>query len=201
MRKYILVDTENVSMDSLRGIEYLSENDCIILFISGYSCLHYTDTRLKKLNYKCKLHKIQVKTGEKNSLDFQLVTYLGILIGEHKHIGLQGKEYYIVSHDMGFLSSINLLNSCSVEVSLIPNLRSCLGENFNKDITKEEYLFENLSKIFRPITVQKILLACSDCTDIIDVKNSLLNAFNFNPSVYMQSESIFKEYFNHSKTA
>ena len=146
MSKYILIDTENVSIDSLKGIEYLCENDCVILFISGYSRLHYTDVRLNNLNYKCKLHKIQIKTGEKNSLDFQLVTYLGMLIGEHKHLGCQEKEYYIVSRDMGFISSINLLNSCSIKVDLIPNLRSCLGCYVTTGVTKEEYLFENLSK-------------------------------------------------------
>ena len=54
--------------------------------------------------------KVFVDTGTKNSLDFQLVSYLGFVIGEHKEAD---NHYYIVSKDRGYLSSINLLINCS----------------------------------------------------------------------------------------
>lgn len=205
MRKYILIDTENVNLSSLKGIEHLDVNDCVILFLSNHSELHYLNSRLNKLNYRCKLQKIHIQTGTKNSLDFQLVTYLGMLIGEHKHLKIEDNEYYIVSRDQGFISSINLLKSCEVNVELIPSMIYALNNDEiilrNKRIVQEEILYKELYWKFRPVTVQKILAASEDCSNIEELKVALLKAFNYNPCVYNQVKPYFNTYYSALKIA
>lgn len=93
----ILVDYENVSTtDGLKGVEYLNENDTIIIFYS--QCCEkiraeYIDM-IEKSQCKFKTYKL-AKTG-KNALDFYIAVECGIL-------GVQGeKQISIISKDKGF---------------------------------------------------------------------------------------------------
>ena len=60
----------------------------------------------------------------------------------------------------------------------------------------EEMLYKDLRTIFRGKTVKKILTAINDseCEDLLDIEIELLKTFN-NPSVYKESEDIFKKYY------
>lgn len=86
MGKYILIDTENVNVASLAGVEKLKEEDRIFLFLSNNSRNHYNDKNLQKIKTNASVQQIQVMSGIKNSLDFQLVSFLGLMIGEHRHL-------------------------------------------------------------------------------------------------------------------
>lgn len=194
MGKYILVDTENVNLNCLKGIEKLTCYDRVFLFLSEVSKRHYTNEKIDNFITAAEIQKINVASGTKNSLDFQLVSVLGLLIGEHKHLKLSN-EYYIVSKDKGFVSSINLLNGYTnkVNINLVSNLMNIFA--FSK-LQIEEMLYKDLRTIFRGKTVKKILTAINDseCEDLLDIEIELLKTFN-NPSVYKESEDIFKKYY------
>lgn len=95
---YYLVDFENVKTDGIKDLKGLKEGDELIIFYSE-TCKNITLDVLDsffKLNVKCRSFKVNV--GTKNALDFQLASYLGYLIGQHK----SSTGYHIVSNDKGF---------------------------------------------------------------------------------------------------
>lgn len=93
----ILVDYENVSTtDGLKGVEYLSENDTLIIFYS-LCCekirAEYIEM-IEKSNCEFRTYKL-ARTG-KNALDFYIAVECGVL-------GVQGeKQISIISKDKGF---------------------------------------------------------------------------------------------------
>lgn len=93
----ILVDYENVSTtDGLKGVEYLNENDTLIIFYS--QCCEkiraeYIDM-IEKSQCEFKTYKL-ARTG-KNALDFYIAVECGVL-------GSRGeKQISIISKDKGF---------------------------------------------------------------------------------------------------
>lgn len=93
----ILVDYENVSTtDGLKGVEYLNENDTLIIFYS--QCCEKIRAEyiemIEKSQCEFKTYKL-ARTG-KNALDFYIAVECGIL-------GVQGeKQISIISKDKGF---------------------------------------------------------------------------------------------------
>ena len=93
----ILVDYENVNaIDGLKGVEYLNENDKLILFYSQ-SCekirAEYIDM-IEKSQCEFRTYKL-ARTG-KNALDFYIAVECGIL-------AVQGeRQISIISKDKGF---------------------------------------------------------------------------------------------------
>ena len=122
----ILVDYENVSStDGLKGVEYLNENDTLIIFYS--QCCEkirgeYIDM-IEKSQCKFKTYKL-AKTG-KNALDFYIAVECGIL-------GVQGERpISIISKEKGFSAVSDFFRiqkesdgvivrvSCNVENALV----------------------------------------------------------------------------------
>lgn len=86
MKRIYLVDTENVNINALAACNNLNKDDLIILFVTEMTNLcQFSDIKLRNINSKANILKIYVQTGTKNSLDFQLVSYLGFIIGERKN--------------------------------------------------------------------------------------------------------------------
>lgn len=166
MKRYFLVDMENVHFNGLFGIGSLTENDTIILFLTSQCKKDYGIIDLYKSKYKCNILTMDVECGGKNALDFQLVSYLGLLIGDNKN---QGK-YYIVSKDKGFKSSINLLSNCSkCSLKLIPNIKS-LNKNYNDSCIESiiKSLDKQFSKRKTSLNIIGILMASDNKYDAIN---------------------------------
>lgn len=96
-----LIDTENVQTKFVQLIDRLNNEDTIMLFMNKDKhnmSLHIDDV----LNINSKNVTIEIVDccsgkAKKNSLDFQLVSYLGYIISK------QGNQrYVIVSNDSGF---------------------------------------------------------------------------------------------------
>jgi len=94
-----LVDYENQLGTALEGISHIrfKKSDEIILFYSkkAESITMELHRELEQIN--AKKQYIKVESGAPNSLDFQLVSYLGSRINQNPEI-----KYYIISKDKAF---------------------------------------------------------------------------------------------------
>lgn len=92
-----LIDFENVRSDGLRGVNWLSEHDTVVIFYSNNADTLTFEAMDMILNSNAVIRKFKIARGGKNALDFQLATYLGFLIHENTN-----PYFYIISRDNGF---------------------------------------------------------------------------------------------------
>lgn len=191
MKRIFLVDTENVNITALSSANKLNEEDIIILFVTEKTNLfQFGRDKLKCLNTKSNILKIDVTTGVKNSLDFQLVSYLGLIIGQHRY---EANNYYIVSKDRGFLSSINLLENCTdYKIELI----NSISELFQEDDDADNMIDKFIKKGFRPKTAIKMTLILAGAKSLLDAQDRFLIEFGGNFTVLYRCIDILEEYYN-----
>lgn len=189
MKKIFLVDTENVNLEALAGANKLDKEDMIILFVTQMTNIcQFKDRKIEELNIKANVLKIHVLTGTKNSLDFQLVSYLGLLMGEHRD---EDNAYYIVSKDKGFLSAINLLENCTkYKISLVPSIYAL------NILDKCDFLERVRDAGFTIRTGRKLYLIVQNLDKYKDIHKQLNIAFGGNKSVVESLESVVKDYIN-----
>lgn len=191
MKRIFLVDTENVNITALSSANKLNEEDIIILFVTEKTNLfQFGRDKLKCLNTKSNILKIDVTTGVKNSLDFQLVSYLGLIIGQHRY---EANNYYIVSKDRGFLSSINLLENCTdYKIELI----NSISELFQEEDDVDNMIDKFIKKGFRPKTAIKMTLILAGAKSLLDAQDRFLIEFGGNFTVLYRCIDILEEYYN-----
>ena len=79
---YYFIDYENVHADGFIGIENLSENDVICVMYTEQSKTFSLELVEKIVRQRARLESYKAGTGAKNSLDFQLASYLGYMIAK-----------------------------------------------------------------------------------------------------------------------
>ena len=127
MKMVFLVDGDNNIGTGLRGIEMLSEQDTVLIFYQKGLAL----TKIEKLcGTSCaNIQYIESVRGGKNSIDFQIITELGVLVGRH-----EADYAYVISQDKGYAASIEALRSryadAFEEVALRPSIEECLHLSF-----------------------------------------------------------------------
>lgn len=191
MKRIFLVDTENVNITALSSANKLNEEDIIILFVTERTNLfQFGRDKLKCLNTKSNILKIDVTTGVKNSLDFQLVSYLGLIIGQHRY---EANNYYIVSKDRGFLSSINLLENCTDhKIQLIKSI----SELFEEDDEVDNMIDRFIEKGFRAKTAIKMTLILAGSKSLLDAQDRFLIEFGGNFTILYRCIDILEDYYN-----
>ena len=191
MKRIFLVDTENVNITALSSANKLNEEDIIILFVTERTNLfQFGRDKLKCLNTKSNILKIDVTTGVKNSLDFQLVSYLGLIIGQHRY---EANNYYIVSKDRGFLSSINLLENCTDhKIQLIKSI----SELFEEDDEVDNMIDKFIEKGFRAKTAIKMTLILAGSKSLLDAQDKILIEFGGNFTILYRCIDILEDYYN-----
>ncbi len=98
-----LIDYENVRTSAFNGLEDLDENDRVIIFYTNNSD-NLTFSLMQRLTEsRAAIEYKKVSCGGKNSLDFQLCSYLGYLIGKSSDT-----RFCIVSRDKGFFTMLSL---------------------------------------------------------------------------------------------
>ncbi|MDE6911465.1 MAG: hypothetical protein K2P44_13520 [Lachnospiraceae bacterium] len=115
---YYFIDYENVHADGFIGIEKLGENDIICVMYTEQSKAFSLELVEKIARQKVKLESYKAGTGAKNSLDFQLASYLGYMIAKSS-----GADdcFYIVSRDTGFNHLVDFWAERGAEVKRIVN--------------------------------------------------------------------------------
>lgn len=191
MKRIFLVDTENVNITALSSANKLNEEDIIILFVTERTNLfQFGRDKLKCLNTKSNILKIDVTTGVKNSLDFQLVSYLGLIIGQHRY---EANNYYIVSKDRGFLSSINLLENCTDhKIQLIKSI----SELFEEEDEVDNMIDKFIEKGFRAKTAIKMTLILAGAKSLLDAQDRFLIEFGGNFTILYRCIDILEDYYN-----
>ncbi len=108
-----LVDLENTGLAGLTGIDELSRNDKVIVFYGTRTGSIAFDKHVELTKAKAEVTYTKTERVAKNYLDFQLVTYLGYLIGSG-----QERVYYIISKDKGYDSCIEFWKKTDKQVTI-----------------------------------------------------------------------------------
>ena len=124
MKMIFLVDGDNNIGTGLKGIEMLSEQDTVLLF---YQKEGLALSKIQKLcaGTPADVQDIESVRGGKNSIDFQIITELGVLVGKR-----EADYAYVISQDKGYAASIEALRAryadAFQEVDLRPSIEECL---------------------------------------------------------------------------
>ena len=124
MKMIFLVDGDNNISTGLKGLDMLSEQDAVLVF---YQKTGLALSKIQKLcaGTKADVQYIESVRGGKNSIDFQIITELGVLVGKRE------AEYaYVISQDKGYAASIDALRAryadAFQEVALRPSIEECM---------------------------------------------------------------------------
>lgn len=173
MCKYFLVDSENVHLNGLVGIKNLTKEDTVIIFLTT-QCSKKERNKINeyKNTLECNILTMECDCGTKNALDFQLVSYLGLLIGEHRN---EHSEYYIVSKDKGYISSINLLSNCCRKhhIKRVAAIDPKLSSEFEDTVLNE--LHKNFRKNETCIKLLNIMKLTNDISLALDMIERVFN--------------------------
>ncbi|MFG6366824.1 MAG: hypothetical protein K1W16_00080 [Lachnospiraceae bacterium] len=126
---YYFIDYENVHADGFIGIENLGADDIICVMYTEQSKTFSLELVEKILRQKAKLESYKAGTGAKNSLDFQLASYLGYMIAKSEDAE---DCFYIVSRDTGFNHLVDFWAERNVKVKRVANFEG--GEKDSKTL-------------------------------------------------------------------
>ena len=163
MNRLFLVDTEKTNDYSFIKILDLDPGDCVYLLYSSHSKNVCVDFIRYLIDFGGTIEFLKVNNGRPNELDFQLCTLLGTLVDKFRG---SVDEYYLISNDMGFSSSINLLKSLypSININLYNN-----GICIDKLLLTELLCDYNLDKI----TIGKLCCALHNSRDLQSLHNNI----------------------------
>ena len=124
MKMIFLVDGDNNIGTGLKGIEMLSEQDTVLVF---YQKEGLALSKIQKLcaGTAADVQYIESVRGGRNSIDFQIITELGVLVGRR-----EADYAYVISQDKAYAASIDALRAryadAFQEVDLRPSIEACL---------------------------------------------------------------------------
>ena len=144
MKMIFLVDGDNNIGTGLKGIEMLSEQDTVLVF---YQKEGLALSKIQKLcgGTSASVQYIESVRGGKNSIDFQIITELGVLVGRR-----EADYAYVISQDKGYAASIDALRAryadAFQEVDLRPSIEACLHLPFILKAANRQDLRNALAK-------------------------------------------------------
>lgn len=143
MKMIFLVDGDNNIGTGLQGIELLTAEDTVLIFYGKGQSL----ASIQKLcaNTQACVQYLESVKGGKNSIDFQIITELGVLVGRG-----EADFAYVISQDKGYEAAIGALWSRYAdtfrEVALRPSIQSCLRASFLMRAGSREELVQALNR-------------------------------------------------------
>ena len=146
-----LVDGDNNIGTGLQGIDLLTAEDTVLVFFGKGQTL----ANVKKLcaGTKAQVQYLESVKGGKNSLDFQIITELGVLVGRG-----EADFAYVISQDKGYEAAMSALHaryaSTFREVALRPSIQDCLQAAFLLRAGTREELAAALARQYGPVQGQ-----------------------------------------------
>ena len=128
MNMIFLVDGDNNIGTGLKGADQLTPDDSILVF---YQRTGLALSKIKELcrGSRAKIQYLESVKGGKNSIDFQIITELGVLVGRG-----EADCAYVISQDKGYEAAMSALrvrySGAFREVALRPSIASCLRASF-----------------------------------------------------------------------
>lgn len=99
MKRFFLIDLENVGATFTKGIDKLTIHDTLIICHNITIKNSFKEMLEKELGAtKATVKKLEIANISKNAMDFELMIQLGYLLREYG----SSAQYYIVSNDTGF---------------------------------------------------------------------------------------------------
>lgn len=119
-----LVDYENVNLYGMTGIEKLTAEDRVVVFLGNTMGAIPFEWHIRISDAPAKVKYIKCGKVCKNYLDFQLATYCGYLMS-----GLESGKVFIVSKDKGFDSVVDFWtdNKENVKISRVETIDESMG--------------------------------------------------------------------------
>lgn len=117
---YYFIDYENVHADGFIGVENLDENDIVCVMYTEQSKAFSLELVEKIGRQRARLESYKAGTGAKNSLDFQLASYLGYVIAKNEG---NDSRFYIVSRDTGFNHLVDFWKDRNVTIERVVNFQ------------------------------------------------------------------------------
>ena len=151
MKMIFLVDGDNNIGTGLQGIDLLTAEDTVLVFFGKGQTL----ANVKKLcaGTQAQVQYLESVKGGKNSLDFQIITELGVLVGRG-----EADFAYVISQDKGYEAAMSALHaryaSTFREVALRPSIQDCLQAAFLLRSNSREELSGALVRQFGPVQGQ-----------------------------------------------
>lgn len=143
-----LVDYENVNKDGLNGIGKLDSNNSVYIFYSEKADSMTFGLHRRLMETKANVEFFKVAVGTKNSLDFQLVSFLGYKIAKN-----EDESYVIVSKDKGYDSVVEFWSRKKVSISRVESI--VIDKQHSTDI-----LLEKVADILGPELSKYAQCAC-----------------------------------------
>ena len=151
MKMIFLVDGDNNIGTGLQGIDLLTAEDTVLVFFGKGQTL----ANVKKLcaGTQAQVQYLESVKGGKNSLDFQIITELGVLVGRG-----EADFAYVISQDKGYEAAMSALHaryaSTFREVALRPSIQDCLQAAFLLRAGTRQELAAALARQYGPVQGQ-----------------------------------------------
>lgn len=148
MKMIFLVDGDNNIGTGLQGIDLLTPEDTVLVFYGKGQSL----ASVKKLcgETQAQVQYLESVKGGKNSIDFQIITELGVLVGRG-----EADFAYVISQDKGYEAAMSALRARYAdtfqEVALRPSIQSCLQAAFLLRSSSLEELSAALEREYGPV--------------------------------------------------
>lgn len=148
MKMIFLVDGDNNIGTGLQGVDLLTAEDSVLIFYGKGQSL----ANLQRLcaNTRAQVQYLESVQGGKNSIDFQIITELGVLIGRG-----EADFAYVISQDKGYEAAMGALQARYAasfqEVGLRPTIQSCLQAAFWLRSATKEDLAATLIEEYGPV--------------------------------------------------
>ncbi len=175
IRRYFLVDYENVQAHGLRGLSKLKDTDAVTVYFSKNADTITFEMHIELNECKARTDFKKVETGVKNALDFQLSSQLGYIINQNIVAGNKGVKYYIVSMDGGFSVLVNFWKQFGAEVEVVRSIEHAV------DPSEPGAFSAVLAELSADENEERIILEClNSCVSTTELHNALQNRLRNN---------------------
>ena len=134
IKRFFLVDFENVQSHGLIGLSKLKETDAVTVYFSKNADTISFEIHMALNSCRAKMDFVKVGTGVKNALDFQLSSQLGYIINQNIVAGNKNVVYYIVSMDNGFSVLKEFWEQFGADVRLVHSINYAVDPPRDGDI-------------------------------------------------------------------
>lgn len=117
IEKYYFIDFQNITKESLNGIEKLGKNDCVRIYY-GKNAAHIPfELHVRISECEAKFEYVKVEFSIKNALDCMIIYDIRAFMGV-KSV----REYYIISNDTDFDNPIQTFTEAGLVISRISSV-------------------------------------------------------------------------------